>query len=88
MPNTGPPPEICNVIYYSVKGHLKPNQYVYAETQSSEFGTKIWAMTYALENLLTPGRNGQQLITGLAVHRLTGRKDVIQMLHKLNVIQS
>ena len=43
-------------------------------------------MTYALENLLTPGRNGEQLITGLAIHRLTGRKDVIQMLHKLNVI--
>ena len=42
-------------------------------------------MTCAWENLLTPGRNGKQLITGLAIHRLTGRKDVIQMLHKLNV---
>ena len=39
-------------------------------------------------------KDPKQLVTGLTIHRLTGRKDVIQMLHKmsstasyLNVIQ-
>ena len=77
-----------NAIYYSVKGHLKLNQYGYAETLSSDFETKIWAMACDWENLLTLGRNGKQLIAGLTIHRLTGRKDVIQMLHKLNVSSS
>ena len=84
----GPLPEIYNAIYYSVKGHLKLNQYGYAETLSSDFGTKIWTIACDQENYLIPGRNGKQLITGLKIHRLTGRKDVIQMLHKLNVYSS
>ena len=36
------------------------------------------------EALLIPQKNPKQLLTGLAMHRLTGRKDVIQMLHKMN----
>ena len=76
---------VDDAIYHLVKGHLKLNQYGYAKTLSSDFGAKIWAMAFDWENLLTPGRNGKQLITGLTIHRLTGRKDVIQMLHKLNV---
>ena len=84
----GPLPEMYNAIYYLVKGHLKLNQYGYAETLSSDFGTKIWAMACDLENLLTPGRNGKQNITGLTIHRLIGRKGVIQMLCKLNICSS
>ena len=87
MLNRGPLPEVCNAIYYSVKGHSKLNQYGYAETLSSDFGTKIWAMACDWGNLL-PGRNGKQLIIGLTIHHLTGRKDVIEMLHKLNVCSS
>ena len=85
MLDRGPLPEICNAVYYSVKGHLKLNQYGHAETLSSDFATKICAMACDWENLLTPDRNGKQLITGLKTHRFTGRKDVIQMLHKPNV---
>ena len=90
MLDRGPLPEIYNAIYYSIKGHLKLNQYVeiYAEILSSDFGTKIWAMACDWENLPTPGRNGKQLIIGLTIHLLTGRKDVIQMLRKLNVCSS
>ena len=84
----GPLPEMYNAIYYSVQGYLKLNPYGYAETLSSDFGTKTWAMACDLENLLTPGRNGKQLITGLIIHRLIGRKDVVQMLHKLNICSS
>ena len=36
------------------------------------------------EALLIPQKNPKLLLTGLAMHRLTGRKDVIQMLHKMN----
>ena len=75
MLNRGPLSEIYNAIYYSVKGHLKLNQYGYASTKSSDFGTKIWAMACAWENLLTPGRCGKQLITGLTIHRLTDRRN-------------
>ena len=59
----------------------------YADTLSSDFGTKKWAIACDWENLL-PGRNGKQLIIGLTIHHLTGRKDVIEMLHKLNVCSS
>ena len=45
-------------------------------------------MAFDWGNLLTPGRNRKQLITGFKIHCLTGRKDVIQMLHKLNVCSS
>ena len=81
MLDRGPLSEIYNAIYYSVKGHLKLNRYGYAKICA----TKICAMACDWENLLTPGRNGKQLIHGLKTHRFTGRKDVIQMLHKLNV---
>lgn len=36
-------------------------------------------------NLLRPVRNGKQLTT---IHCLTGRKDVIQVIHELNVCLS
>ena len=85
MLGRGPLPETNNVIHYLVKGHLKFHQYGFAQTLSSDFGTKIWAMACDWENLLTPGRNGKQLITGLTIHHLTGRKDVIQILHKQNM---
>ena len=52
-----------SAIYYSVKGHLKLNQYGYTETLSSDFGTKIWNMAHDWENLLTPGRNRNQSTT-------------------------
>ena len=39
-------------------------------------------------NSVTPNRNGKQLITDLIIHLLTGRKNVIRMLHKLNVYLS
>ena len=81
MLDRGPLSEIYNAIYYSVKGHFKLNRYGYAKICA----TKICAMACDWENLLTPGRNGKQLIHGLKTHRFTGRKDVIQMLHKLNV---
>ena len=50
--------------------------------------SEVWAMAFDWGNLLTPGRNRKQLITGFKIHCLTGRKDVIQMLHKLNVCSS
>ena len=84
MLDKGPLPEIYNAIY-SVEGHLKLNQCGYTETLFSDFGTKIWAMTVNWENLLTPGRKEKQLITCFKIHHLTGRKDAILMLHKLNV---
>ena len=88
MLNRGPLPEIYNAVSYSVKGHLKLNQYGYAETLSSDFGTKMWAMTCDWENLLASGRDGKQLITALTIYRLLGRKGVTEMLHKLNVCSS
>ena len=88
MLNRGPLLEIYNAVYYSVKGHLKLNQYGYAETLSSDFGTKMWAQACDWENLLTPDRDGKQLITALTIYGLPGRKDVTEILHKLNVCSS
>ena len=56
----GPLPEKYSAIYYSVKGHLKLNQYGYTETLSLDFGTKIWAIACDWGNLLTSGRNENQ----------------------------
>ena len=86
MLGRSPLPETDHAIHYLVKGHLNLNKYGFAQTLPSDFGTKIGAMACDWQNLLTPGRNGKQLITGLTIHRVTGRKDFIQMLHKLKRI--
>ena len=88
MLDKGPLPELYNAIYYTVNGNFKLNKYGYAETPSSNLATKLWAMACDWENLLSKEKSAKQLITGLTVHRLTGRKDVIQMLHKLNTCAS
>ena len=50
------------------------------ETESKQLATKIWSMA---NNDLWP-INSKQLVTGLTIHRLTGRKDGIQMFKKMN----
>ena len=56
------------------------------QKQRKKLGTKIWSMASDWEALLIPQKKNpkKQLVTGLKIHRLTGRKNVIQMLHKMN----
>ena len=46
--------ELCNVIFYNVKGSFKLNQMGYAETESKQLASKIWPMVHEWEVLLVP----------------------------------
>ena len=41
-------------------------------------------MDYNWKDLLEKEKKAKHLLTGLTIHRLTGRIEVIQMLNKLN----
>ena len=84
MLDKGPLPEIYNTIFHSVHGKYVANKYGYAKTESSQLSTKIWSMACSWEALLKKEKNTRPLLTGLTIHRLTGRKEVVQMLNKLN----
>ena len=70
MLDKGPLPELYNVTYCTVYGNFSLNQYGYAQTVSSNMGTKLWAMASDWEHLLTKEKNAKQLVTGLTIHRL------------------
>ena len=54
MLDRDPLSKLYNAIPYSVKVHLKLNQYGYTETLSPDFGTKLWTIACDWENLLKP----------------------------------
>ena len=45
-------------------------------------------MTCDWEALLKKEKNSKHLLTGLAIHTLTGKREVVQMLNKLNSCRS
>ena len=79
MLDKGPLPEICNTTFSTAYGKYVTNKYGYAKTESSQLSTKTWSMACDWEALLK---------AVLTIHRLTGRKEVVQMLNNLNSCSS
>ena len=78
----GPIQEIYNLILFTIQQNFKINQSGYGSTNSKVLATKIWAMASDWKKIISGRKSAKQLITGLTIHRLTGREDVIQLLHE------
>ena len=79
-----PQRELYNIIYSTIHGTFKENENGYAITLSEILSTKIWSLACDWESLITRKMTPKQIVTGLTVHRLTGNKEVVSSLHKLN----
>ena len=80
----GPLKELYNVIYATIDDNFKVNEYGYAKTPSNQVATKVWSLASDWEALVVPkNKSGKQIVSGLTLHRLTGRKDVVIMMNKL-----
>eukprot|EP00795_Rhopilema_esculentum_P000574 gene574-10262_t len=84
----GPLPEIYNAIFYTLKDYGEKNEYGYNKTISRVRATKIWSLASDWEHLITKQPSPKQAILGLVLHRITGSKESINYLHKLNHIVS
>jgi len=80
----GPLKELYNVIYATIDDNFKVNEYGYAKTRSNQVATKVWSLASDWEALVVPkNKSGKQIVSGLTLHRMTGRKDVAIMMNKL-----
>ena len=75
--------EIFNVIYCTLYPRMKLNDKGYAEVESLNIATKIWSLVSDWQSLVTKEVSPKQLVLGLQIHRLTGKKEVAQVLSKL-----
>lgn len=80
----GPLPEIYNAIFYTLNDYGEKNEYGYNATSSRVKAAKIWSLASDWENLVTKRPSPKQAILGLVLHRITGSKESIGYLHKLN----
>ena len=80
----GPLPEIYNAIFYTLKDYGEKNEYGYNKTISRVRATKIWSLASDWEHLITKQPSPKQAILGLVLHRITGSKESVSYLHKLN----
>ena len=82
--NSGPLPDLYNIIYATIDPTFKINEYGYAATRSNPIATKVWSVAADWEALVTQGRQSpKQVITGLTLHRMTGSKDIVRMMKKM-----
>ena len=80
----GPLKELYNVIYATIDDNCKVNEYGYAKMHSNQVATKVWSLASDWEVLVVPkNKSGKQIMLGLTLHRITGRKDVAIMMNKL-----
>ena len=85
--DSGPLPEIYNAIYYSMHEKGTLNGYGYAVTPQNQ-ATKIWSLACDWESLVSRKRSPKQIALGLVLHRITGNKEAINILHKSNHVIS
>ena len=71
----GPMRELYNVIFATIKGNFSLSQ---------PLATEIWSLASDWEALLSTFVAPKQVLTGMTIHRLTGRKEVSVLLHKMN----
>ena len=81
-------PGIYNAIHYTLSDSAKLNEYGYAETSSHLRAIKIWSLASDWEALAMQEDSPKQVVMGLVLHRLTGSKEAIDVLHKLNHVPS
>ena len=79
-----PLPELFNAVYFTVHDFGSKIQYGYASTSSFNKARKIWALASDWQSLITRESTPKQNMLGLTLHRLTGSKEVIDILHKCN----
>ena len=75
---------LYNAIYYTVHDFASKNEYRYAITHSHLKAIKIWSLASDWESLITRETSPKQAVMGLVIHRMTGSKEVSNMLHKCN----
>ena len=80
----GPLQSLYNAIYYTMHDSAKKNEYGYAITNSHLEAIKIWSLSSDWESLLTRETSPKQAVMGLVIHRMTGSREVANMLHKCN----
>ena len=88
MLDRGPAQCLYNAIYYTMHDHAKLNEYGYAETPTHLKAIKIWSLASDWESLIAAQPTPKQAVMGLVIHRMTGSKEVANMLHKCNHVIS
>ena len=78
------PLKVYNIIYATVHVTFKVNDQGYAITKSKSLATKIWSLTTDWHALFSKLKSPKQVILGMTSHRITGRKEITMMLHKMN----
>ena len=82
--DSGPLPDLYNIIYATIDPNFKINKYGYSVTRSDQMATKVWSVASDWEALLTQGKKSpKQVVTGLTLHRMTGSKSVVTMMNKM-----
>ena len=80
-----PIPELYNVIYSTLYPYMSLNEHGLACTESSNIGRKIWSLSMDWTSLICKKWSRKQHITGLVMHRITGKKEPVQYLHRLGL---
>ena len=81
--DSGPLPELYNVIYATMYTNISLKEHGYAKIESNNIATKIWSIALDWESLISRQKNAKQAMLGFTVHRLTGSKEAAQNLHRL-----
>eukprot|EP00794_Sanderia_malayensis_P013459 gene13459-14844_t len=84
MLDRGPLQSLYNAIFYTIYDFAEKNEYGYACTNSHIKAIKIWSLASDWESLITKEPSAKQAVMGLVIHRMTGSKEVANMLHKCN----
>ena len=82
LDNSGPMDVIYNAIAWSINPHAAKNERGYVLTGSKSLSRKVWSVSSDWETLLTHERSIESTALSLTVHRLTGSKEVTNMLSK------
>ena len=78
-----PLPDLYNVIYNSMYSYSKLNEYGFASTESQNIATKIWSLSLDWTSLILGVANKKQCVLSLTMHRLTGKREPVEMLERL-----
>eukprot|EP00794_Sanderia_malayensis_P016391 gene16391-18028_t len=62
---------------------MKTNEHGYAVTSRTK-AIKIWSIASDWETLVTSSPSPKLAVMGLVLHRITGNKEAINVLHKRN----
>ena len=58
------------------------NEYGYAKIESQNISLKISAVASDWESLITGRPSVMQIVNGMTIHRISGSKEIVNLLHK------